>query len=253
MPSKSAPDTATGIDDTADRRHAEDALVAKNSAGVEAHAASRRLLAAGERELQRIVLDMHDGPVQDIFAAVSQLQLLKRQLDNEAAEQRVRQTIAILERALGEIRNFIGACRPPGFERRDLGAILEGLAVQHETLTNQTIELTVAADLGDCSLATKIALYRILQEALANGYRHSGAGKQRVMVERFGPEIVLTVNDDGSGFDLDRVLARELDVGVEGGHFGLRGIQDRVTMLGGAFSLRSAPGRGTSLTVALPE
>jgi signal transduction histidine kinase len=244
----SAADRESGA--TTGRKHPEDASI--STAGPEAHAASRRLLAAGERELQRIVLDMHDGPVQDIFAAVSQLQLLERQFHGDAAGERIRQTIGVLERALGEIRNFIGAFRPPGFERRDLAAILEGLAVQHETLTNQTVELTVAADLGDCSLAAKIALYRILQEALANGYRHSGAGKQRVIVERFGPEIVLTVTDDGSGFDLERVLASELDVGVEGGHFGLRGIQDRVTMLGGAFSLRSAPGQGTSLTVALP-
>src|SRR5690349_15589250 len=103
-------------------------------------AASRGLLAATERELQRIVLDMHDGPVQDIFAAVSHLQLLERGLD-ESSQRRVRQAILLLERTLGEIRNFIGAFRPPGFERRGLTQIIEGLAVQHETLTNQVVEL----------------------------------------------------------------------------------------------------------------
>ena len=71
-------------------------------------------------------------------------------------------------------------------------------------------------------------------------------------VERHGPSIALTVSDQGRGFDPQRVLAREEDVGVEGGHFGLRGIQDRVEMLGGSFTLQSTPGRGTSLTVALP-
>ena len=55
----------------------------------------------------------------------------------------------LLERALGEIRNFIGVFRPPGFERRALGEIIEGLAVQHETLTDQAIELDLPADLGD--------------------------------------------------------------------------------------------------------
>jgi signal transduction histidine kinase len=219
----------------------------------EARAASRRLLATSERELQRIVLDMHDGPVQDIFAALSQLQVLERSPDGDAAtQQRVRQAIGLLERALGEIRNFIGAFRPPGFERRPLGEIIEGLAVQHETLTDQVVELTVAPDLGDCALPTKIAIYRILQEALANGHRHSGATRQRVGVARRGAAIQLAVSDDGRGFEPERVLAREVDVGVEGGHFGLRGIQDRVEMLGGSFTIDSAPGRGTELAVTLP-
>ena len=196
---------------------------------------------------------MHDGPVQDLFAALSQLQVLERSLaDDPPSQKRAQQATALLERALNEIRNFIGAFRPPGFERRDLGAIIEGLAVQHETLTNQTVELTVPQDLGDCALATKIAIYRILQEALANGHRHSGATRQRVVVSRSDQGIVLTVSDDGKGFDPQRVLAREADVGVEGGHFGLRGIQDRVGMLGGKFALESAPGRGTALTVTLP-
>ena len=219
----------------------------------EARAASRRLLATSERELQRIVLDMHDGPVQDIFAALSQLQVLERALAADPpAAQRARQAVLLLERALGEIRNFIGAFRPPGFERRQLGQLIEGLAVQHETLTDQAVELELPGELGDCALPTKIAIYRILQEALANGHRHSGATRQRVSVERRGLSIALTVSDDGRGFEPQRVLAREEDVGVEGGHFGLRGIQDRVEMLGGTFTLESAPGRGTSLTVALP-
>jgi signal transduction histidine kinase len=117
----------------------------------EARAASRRLLATSERELQRIVLDMHDGPVQDIFAALSQLQVLERALAGDPpTQQRSRQAVRLLERALSEIRNFIGAFRPPGFERRALGEIIEGLAVQHETLTEQGVELALPDDLGDC-------------------------------------------------------------------------------------------------------
>jgi signal transduction histidine kinase len=214
-------------------------------------AASRRILAASERELQRIVLDMHDGPVQDIFAALSQLQLLERSLDPPQTE-RVQRAIQALERALGEIRSFIGAFRPPGFERRELGPIIEGLVVQHEALTAQAIELSLAPDLGDCPLPTKIALYRILQEALANGHRHSGAERQRVELRRDDGALVLSVADDGKGFDPNSVLAREADVGVEGGHFGLRGIQDRVEMFGGTFRITSAPDQGCTLTVTLP-
>ena len=215
--------------------------------------ASRRLLAAGERELQRIVLDMHDGPVQDIFAAVSHLQLLQRDLTDEPeAARRSGQAAALLERALGEIRTLIGVFRPPGFERRDLAAILEGLTVQHEAMTDQPVECTLDASVGDCSLPVKIALYRILQEALANGHRHAGATRQTVSVERRGGNLRMVVADNGRGFDFPKVLAREADVGVEGGHFVLRGIQDRVAMLGGRFEIDSAPGAGTVLTIIVP-
>lgn len=215
--------------------------------------ASRRLLAAGERELQRIVLDMHDGPVQDIFAAVSHLQLLQRELAYEPeAARRAGQAAALLERALGEIRTLIGVFRPPGFERRNLGAILEGLTVQHEAMTDQPVEFSMDESLGDCSLPVKIALYRILQEALANGHRHAGATRQTVSVERRDGELRMVVTDNGRGFDSPQVLAREADVGVEGGHFGLRGIQDRVAMLGGRFEIDSAPGAGTVLTITVP-
>src|SRR2546430_17628282 len=100
-------------------------------------AASRRLLATSERELQRIVLDMHDGPVQDLFAALSQLQVLERALAGDTGtQQRTRQAMRLLERALGELRNFIRAFRPPGFERRALGAFIAGRAVHHATLAD---------------------------------------------------------------------------------------------------------------------
>lgn len=219
----------------------------------EAGEASRRLLAAGERELQRIVLDMHDGPVQDIFAAVSHLQLLQRELQaGSEAARRAGQAAALLERALGEIRTLIGVFRPPGFERRSLGELLEGLAVQHEAMTDQPLDFALDDDLGDCSLPVKIALYRILQEALANGHRHARATRQSVRIERHGNELQMTVADDGRGFDSQHVLAREADVGVEGGHFGLRGIQDRVGMLDGHFEIRSSPGAGTELRIRVP-
>src|SRR2546422_871696 len=141
-------------------------------------AASRRLLATSERELQRIVLDMHDGPVQDIFAALSQLQVLERALAGDAGtQQRTRQAMRLLERALGEIRNFIGAFRPPGFERGARGEIVEGLAVQHEPLPNRAGELKLPAAPGACALPTKTAISRTPQGGLPSGHRHSGASR----------------------------------------------------------------------------
>lgn len=223
------------------------------SSNRESQLASRKIMATGERDLQQIVLDLHDGPVQYLFAAVSQLQLAAVKLGHGSeADLRVRRGLGLLEQALSEIRDLIGAFRPPSFERRELVELIEGLAVQHEALTGQHIELTVDAQLGECSLPAKIAVYRIVQEALANGYRHGGATRQTVQLRRSGSLLELSVTDDGTGFDAERVLRLQRNVAVEGGHFGLRGIQDRVALLGGTFSVRSRPGKGTELRVSLP-
>jgi signal transduction histidine kinase len=232
-------------------------LDADPSAGLrsdeEARLLWQRFLATGERDLQRLVLDIHDGPVQYLFAAISQLKAAASKLepDSPGAVSVIR-GLRLLEHALGEIRDVVGAFRPPGFERRPPGDIIEGLVVQHEAMTGQVVDLELDPDLGDCSLPTKIGLYRIVQEALANGYRHAAADSQRVVLSRRDVTLHLTVADDGRGFDVESVLRAEEDVAVEGGHFGLRGIQDRVNVLGGAFSVHSTPGRGTELHVALP-
>src|SRR6185312_10108166 len=131
-----------------------------------ASVAARGLLDAAERDLQQIILDIHDGPVQDIFGALSQIQMLRHRGEVQSSDALVLDRVAAsLERALGEIRNFIGAFRPPEFERRPVGAILEQLVVQHESLTGATVDFTMTTPLPDqVPLSLKISLYRILQE-----------------------------------------------------------------------------------------
>lgn len=216
--------------------------------------AARGLLAAAERDLQQIILDIHDGPVQDIFGALSQIQALRHRPEMQTGDASVvlGRVAASLERALGEIRNFIGAFRPPEFERRPLGAILEQLVVQHESLTGATVDFSLDTPMPDqVPLSIKISLYRILQEALANATRHAGVTRFAVSVRADRRHIVVEVRDHGKGFDVAKVLKQEIDVGVAGGHFGLRGMRDRVAIMNGKMSIRS--GRtGTVVIIQLP-
>ncbi|HSC30938.1 MAG TPA: ATP-binding protein [Gemmatimonadaceae bacterium] len=218
-----------------------------------ASVAARGLLAAAERDLQQIILDIHDGPVQDIFGALSQIQTLRHRADVQADAALVLDRVAAsLERALGEIRNFIGAFRPPEFERRPLGAILEQLVVQHESLTGATVDFTMTTPLPDqVPLSLKISLYRILQEALANATRHAGVTHFEVSARANRRHIVVQVRDRGKGFDVAKVLKKEIDVGVAGGHFGLRGMRDRVAIMNGKLSITSGRA-GTVVTIQLP-
>ena len=90
----------------------------------------------------------------------------------------------------------------------------------------------------------KIALYRLIQESLANGFRHGGSAHQRVDVSTADGQLNVTVSDNGAGFD-PRAMPTD-------GHVGLEGMQERVEILGGSFHLHSRPGHGTVITVSMP-
>lgn len=214
--------------------------------------ASHRMMQVTERELQRILLDIHDGPVQHMYAALSQLDLLRRALDapdgQAEARERIERIRLLLEGGLNEVRSFIGAFRPPEFETRELVTLLEGLALQHEAMTDTRIELDVRGRLPDVPLPVKIGLYRVLQEGLSNAYRHGGANRVivrlRRVVRRGEPRLRMSVSDNGHGFDPRTVPVEK--------HYGLQGMRDRVEMIGGRFRLRTQPGRGVMIAVEAP-
>jgi signal transduction histidine kinase len=215
--------------------------------------ASHRMMQVTERELQRILLDIHDGPVQHMYAALSQLDLLRRAVEAAGAgdgevRERMERIRVLLEGGLNEVRSFIGAFRPPEFEARDLVTLLEGLALQHEAMTDSELALDVRGTLPELPLPVKIGLYRVLQEGLSNAYRHGGANlvtvRLRQVVRRGEPRLRISISDNGHGFEPSAVRSDK--------HFGLQGMRDRVEMIGGRFRLRSQPGRGAMIAVEVP-
>ena len=226
-----------------------------------------RILSVAEDELSRIVLDIHDGPVQYLFTALTLLTSLQNELADSQSPQssqipaasapptpellaRLAQVGMLLESSLYEIRFFLGAFRPPEFRRRSLASIVEGLVIQHEDWTHTTVHLEISSLPADTPLAVKMAIYRVLQEALTNGYRHAGVEEQWVRLRGSSGWIYLEVIDKGRGFqppDLDDPAEAERE-----DHIGLRGMHDRVRLLGGTYCLVSAPGQGTLVSVAIP-
>src|SRR5260221_14534061 len=104
----------------------------------ESKLASRRILAVTEEELSKIILDIHDGPVQNLFAALMLLTGLKQEIQAEHRGHPVDKDLLLtvsrvaemVEASLHEIKSFVGTFRPPEFQRRNLGSIVEGLVLQ---------------------------------------------------------------------------------------------------------------------------
>ncbi|CAN5643696.1 hypothetical protein BH20ACI3_BH20ACI3_32920 [soil metagenome] len=220
--------------------------------------ASHDILEINEQELCRIILDIHDGPVQNMYAALSQINSLQAKLasedghgpDGPTISRSLSQISGLLESSLSEIKNFIGTFRPPEFQKRDLVSMFKGLLIQHESLTGSHTGMEVVEPLPSVPVPVKIALYRILQEALSNAYRHAGTDRQDIRLCSENNGICMEVSDQGTGFDLARVSDQSEAQGTL--HIGLRGMQNRVELLGGKFRLESSPGVGTRLSVFVP-
>ncbi len=219
--------------------------------------AASRILAVTEEELRHIILDLHDGPVQQLFAAQAQLGAIQARLShgeaipNDDYNLTFQRVSRLLEASLTEIRQFLGTFRPPDFASQDLVEMLYGLFLHHELTTGVVIDFVVEGNtVPHLPLPGKITLYRICQEALSNAYRHAQAQQQRVKLHIAPNQIRLTVQDDGIGFQPPPLRGPQATEREE--HIGLRGMRDRVDLIGGTFELDSKPGEGTRITVKIP-
>lgn len=219
--------------------------------------AGRRMLSVSEEELQRIILDIHDGPVQKLFVVSSHLALLQARLA-ETSDEALRRDVApkverlqdLMDGALREIRSTLSSFRMAEFQQRGLASVLSGLALQHESLTGNQVDMLFEGILPPVSMPVKITLYRVLQEALSNAYRHAGVDRHEVWLRARGRWVELEVIDEGRGFDpppLDGPAGTEREE-----HIGLRGMRERVHLVGGRLQVMSHPGEGTRVIVRVP-
>jgi two-component system sensor histidine kinase DegS len=205
-----------------------------------------------EAERARLARELHDGPVQDLIALGHGAEMVQRLLSrDEVAEARsLLDDLRDTEReTVEELRRIIGALRPSYLE--DLGFIpaLEMLVRQADERTHAQVRLEKAGAGRRHAPAVELAAYRIAQEALTNAVQHAEAETIVVRVRTISESLDLSVVDDGIGFD----LPSRPDVLTHAGHFGLMGMRERATLLGGSFRVDTAPGEGTRITVNLPS
>ena len=198
---------------------------------------------AREEEARRIAHELHDEAGQLLASVHMALDELVAQVPERSdAVQRIH---ALLDRVEGQLRRLSRELRPTILDDLGLGPAIEWLALGAAERTG--VSITVHAPITRLPSAMETALYRIIQEAVTNAMRHAGASTMEVRVWQEDTTVHAAVRDDGRGFDAEATMARRGDRGL-----GLIGMRERVDALGGRFALRSAPGQGTEVSVAIP-
>jgi len=213
--------------------------------------ANRRLaeVSARHEERSRIARELHDSISQELFSLSALAGGLRRVLP---AGSPVLPEVETMERTAGgamrEMRSLLLALRPLALEEADLGGAIEGVCHAYSERLGIPVrpEFELAGP-GTAGLppAVEHAVLRVTQEAVANAARHADPVHVTVRLQADSERVELEITDDGRGFDVTARLS-------EPGGLGLRIMDDRVTELGGLFTINSAPGAGTRIRACFP-
>jgi signal transduction histidine kinase len=200
---------------------------------------------AATRERNRLARDLHDTLAHTLSAVSVQLKALDVLWDRdpEAARRTLRATHELTRTGLDEARRALHALRTGAVEELGLTLALRRAAEQAAERAQARLEFAAPDQLSGLRADVEQHLYRIGEEALNNTARHARARTLRVALARRGGGVELTVADDGAGFDADHLGA------PRAGHFGLTGMRERAALIDATLEVRSAPGRGTVVTV----
>lgn len=233
------------------RLRMEEQLTASKQLAEQNYALRRRAITANlrataqtELAIRRIGSDLHDGPAQYLSLAALRLDSALGSNNGENAREDIRGT---LDRALEEIRAISRGLSLPDLDNLDLPTLVHRAVSDHEKQTGMTVTTTFSGRKpGDLGYTEKLCIYRFLQEALSNAYRHGKVETAGVNITGTSRGLEVKVRDDGAGFDIHAAQ----EVRSDGGQ-GLLGLRDRAESIGGTINIESALGAGTTLTLAL--
>jgi PAS domain S-box-containing protein len=206
-------------------------------------ALTRRLVQAEETERRRIARELHDRVGQNLSALNINLDILLGHLGEGELRRRLEDSLKLVDGTLQSIENVMADLRPALLDEYGLAAALEWYGKEYSQRTG--IRVAIAARQGDNGLRPEasVALFRIAQEALNNAAKHSSAKRITVELEERDGELVLSVSDDGKGFD---------PLNAPRGRWGMTTMRERAEAAGGRLSVDSAPGSGTTVRATLP-
>ena len=214
------------------------------------------LAEANERLLVRLGFDLHDGPLQQVYALAQDIRLLREQVVTLVGSEHrdpVVGRFADLESQLAELhqdlRDLAHSLEPRSLLQQPLPESVERELTALSRRTGLSTSLERDGSFDELTASQRIALLRVLQEALSNIRQHSGAATVAVALREDDEGICMEVRDDGHGFD--RCAVQRDDDGQSG--IGVVGMRERLRLLGGRLEIDSAPGGPTVVRAVLPR
>jgi two-component system, NarL family, sensor histidine kinase DegS len=210
----------------------------------------RQVLQAQEEERKRLARELHDDASQQILLLTHGLDNLASRIEQYLPEE-LREDLGKLhgvsQQTYDSIKRYAQALRPRILDDLGLVPAIKWLAQEAHDLSG--IEIEVQTDtIPQLAPEIQLVLFRIVQEAMNNVVRHSGASEARVLLKCGGDEVNVTITDNGKGFE----LPRQLSDFTRRGKLGLAGMAERAQLIGGKLDVSSEEGKGTKLAVKVP-
>jgi signal transduction histidine kinase len=204
---------------------------------------SKQLIETQEAERKRVASELHDSLGQHLLIVNNELQLY-RQSENRKDED-IDRTITTVKGAIKEVREIASNLHPHHLEKLGLRAAVEAMIEQISRSAPVKFNAVIADVDNKLSMQAKINLYRVLQEAIANIVRHSGATKANITIREADNAVQATIEDDGKGF-----VQGSSPGGRQG--FGLKSMTERMNLIGGTITFESSPDKGTTIRILIP-
>jgi signal transduction histidine kinase len=205
---------------------------------------SAHLLHAQEEERKRISRELHDETGQALMVIRLYLGMLESSMTTRSARAKIRETLEVVDRTIEGIRRIIGRLSPLVLQELGLIAAVRKEAKDLAKSSGVKARVNVSHDFGRLPAPMETAIYRVVQEALHNVAKHAGAANVLIEMAREGDTVRLLVEDDGVGLPAKPNPARQT--------FGLSGMRERISTLGGKMKIASSRGRGTRIEINAP-
>ena len=224
---------------------------ALDSANLALQDAQRRLLTEREQERKHLAREIHDQAIQDLLSLNYELEEIEERVTEATVQPddiiEIRQSIRTL---IEDLRRICGNLRPPTIDSLGLDAALRSYLREWQRRTGIVVELDIGDDFGRLPESLELTIFRIIQEALNNIWKHAEATEAEVKLESSSPRLMLiSITDNGRGVDKSFNLS-ELS---NSGHYGLLGISERVALLQGRLRFANQGSGGLLIQIEIPH